>query len=148
LLHDELGRILEKLAKTISERTKSDGREEVDGVSGITHVIAREHSLVPFSLFRICSLKTSFQLGDSNGFDDFVHQDLDEDTAGARRLVFVEVDDGQNAPGNRVRVKQMSKQLCNISKLVSLESVNGVVLRGKRFNECIPPAIIQETKSS
>lgn len=49
LLHgkDELGRLFEVGAQSIRQRTKPDGRKEVDRVPRVTDVLRREHPLRP-----------------------------------------------------------------------------------------------------
>lgn len=44
-LHDHLGRVLEVKTQPVRQPTQTNRREEVDGETGVSRVVRREHAL-------------------------------------------------------------------------------------------------------
>jgi len=148
LLHNQLGCILEELTEAIRQRTKPDRSEKVDGIARVAHIVFGEHALVPLGHYGVVRLKPFLQLGNADGFCDFLHQNLNKDTTGRSGFVFVQVNNGQNTPRNRVRVQQVRKELGHVAKLVGFQSMDRAVLLRKSVHESVAPSIVvEETKA-
>ena len=148
MLHNQLGCILEELAEAIRQRTEPDRSEKVDGVARVAHIVFGEHALVPLGHDGVVRLKPLLQLGNADGFCDFLHQNLDEDTTGRGGFVLVQVNNGQDTPRNRVRVQQVRKELGHVAKLVGFQSMDRAVLLRKSVHESVAPSIVvEETKA-
>jgi hypothetical protein len=148
LLKNELGRVLEKITEAISERSQPDGGVEVDRVSGLPDVVRREQLLEPFRLHRVRGLESLLEPGHSQGLGHFLHQDLQKDTAGRRRFIFVEMNDRQCAPRHGVRVEQVGEELGHVPELVGFEAMDGAVLPRERLHKSVPPPLREETEPS
>lgn len=109
MLKNELGRVFEKVPKAVCERTQPNGGIEVDRIPGLPNVVRREQLLEPFQPFRVRGLESLLEPSHTQGLGHFLNQDLQEDAAGRRCFVFVQMNDGQDTPWNRVRVEQVSK---------------------------------------
>lgn len=93
------------LSKSIRQRTETNTGEEVDGITGVSRNISGKHSAVPLTLLGVSRLETISQFRHAYCFSHFLDQNLDKDTRGRRRFILVQVNERQNRPGHRIRVK-------------------------------------------
>ena len=62
--------------------------------------------------------------------DAHLEEDFDKDTTGGSGVIFVELDDGENVPGQRIGGKEMGKETAHWPHFVRLQTVDGLVLQG------------------
>ena len=136
------------LSKSIRQRTETNAGEEVDGITGVSRNISGKHAAVPLALLGVGRLETISQFRHSHCFGHFLDQNLDKDTRGRRRFILVQVNDRQNRPGHRIRVKQMRKQLGHIPQLVGFQPMDRLVLHPKRLHKGIAPAGVEKTEAA
>ena len=74
-------------------------------------------------------------------------ENLDKDAAGGCGFVFVQVNNGQDTPGNGIGVQQVRKELGHVAQLVGFESVNGLVLLCKGVHKGVSPARVHQAKT-
>lgn len=114
--HDELGGIFQILAQVIRQRTQTNGCKKVNGVASVPHIVFGKHVFVPLGLFGVVqSLETFLQFGNPHRLGDFLHQNLDKDTTGRCCLIFIQMNDSQDTPRNRICMEQVRKQFGHIA---------------------------------
>jgi hypothetical protein len=109
---NQFGGVLEEFSKIIRQGTQTNRCEKVDGIPSVANIVFWEHASVPGSRLRILlpvHFKSFLQLGNSNGFGHFLNNNLDKDTRGRRGFVFIEMNNGQYTPRNRVGMQEMGK---------------------------------------
>jgi hypothetical protein len=128
---------LQPSSHVLGKHTQSDRGKVVDGESRVLRVVFGEDT-------RQCRLQVRFleprsHLFDSHLLHDFLHEDLDEDSARRRRFLLVHVDEVKDSPRYSIGSQEMAEESTDIPQFVGFVTMNGVVVFGKSLLEVVTP---------
>jgi hypothetical protein len=70
------------------------------------------------------------------------HEDLDENTAATRRIVFVHLDALKARPADGVRGEQVAEEPCDVAKAIRFVAMDGLVVCVECLFEAVGPYAI------
>lgn len=76
-------------------------------------------------------------------FNQVLKHDLDKDSRGRSRIVFIHFNHFKSRPGQCVCPKQMTKESCDIAQSISLIAMNRIEISPKSLLKVFRPDLIQ-----
>lgn len=131
---------LETITQVVSESGQADGREKVDAEAEMGNIPSGEDALkvdleVGLSEPR-SQTRNPIELG------QVLEEKLEEDAARRRRVRLSQPNALQDCPGNGVRLKEMAKDLGDVSDAIGLHAMGRVVKITKAPLKILPPQLI------
>lgn len=129
------------LSHSFGQDTKTDGGEEVDAEASLLRIVRWEHANQ--CRLELVGLHPLGQFRHAYACRKVFNKNLDKDTRRRCGVVFIELDDMEDGPFDRIARQKMAKELSNNPKTVCFVSVDRLVILREHRREKVPPQSIQ-----
>jgi hypothetical protein len=133
------------LAHAFRQLAHADARKVVDGEARVARVVCREDA--GEALLQLLRIQLRPQLRHAQRLGQVLKEDLDEDAAAGRRVLFVQAHDREHVPAQPVRAEHVPKEAGNVAQPVRLVAVDGLVVLGEGSFEEFGPQPVQLGKA-